>query len=532
MTASLALQLPEMQTAVSSQRKAMGATSPAAFARVYLPRHFTKPPSRMHQELFEMLRVATDTRNQRVAVAAPRGHAKSTVATLAYVLWSVLYGHERHVLVISATREQAEQHLQNLKAELEGNARLQADFPEACPPPRGRPAPWRGYLMLLPNDTLIRALGAGQGIRGIKHRADRPSLILVDDLENQEQCESGDQRNRTRDWFEKTLLKAGSDRANMVVVGTVVHYDSLLAKLTDPRLQRGKGVGWNRRLYQAVERWSDRSDLWDQWEQVRFGEAEFEGEAGPEASAAFFEKHRQDMLSGAEVLWPEHESYLQLMILRADEGRLSFQSEKQNEPLDPEQCIFSEASLKYWDDQYADPTELLRAIGPNAQIYGACDPSLGRRASRGDYTAIVTVVQHRKSKELYVIDADITRRKPNETIQRIVALVKTYGHRGLAFESNQFQEVMADQLRQALKDAQRVLTPTLVNHSTHKATRIESLEPLVNSGRLRFSRRHQLLLEQMRQFPLGAHDDGPDALEMAVTLAMSRRVIGGTYPVM
>jgi len=38
----------------------------------------------------------------------------------------------------------------------------------------------------------------------------------------------------------------------------------------------------------------------------------------------------------------------------------------------------------------------------------------------------------------------------------------------------------------------------------------------VTQGRIRFSRRHQLLLDQLRQFPLGVHDDGPDALEMAV----------------
>ena len=32
-----------------------------------------------------------------------------------------------------------------------------------------------------------------------------------------------------------------------------------------------------------------------------------------------------------------------------------------------------------------------------------------------------------------------------------------------------------------------------------------------------------MLLDQLRQFPLGAHDDGPDALEMAVTLAITKQ---------
>ena len=45
------------------------------------------------------------------------------------------------------------------------------------------------------------------------------------------------------------------------------------------------------------------------------------------------------------------------------------------------------------------------------------------------------------------------------------------------------------------------------------------MEPLVTQGVLKFSIRHQLLLEQLRQFPMGAHDDGPDALHMAVQAA-------------
>ena len=46
-----------------------------------------------------------------------------------------------------------------------------------------------------------------------------------------------------------------------------------------------------------------------------------------------------------------------------------------------------------------------------------------------------------------------------------------------------------------------------------KLGRIQRLQPLISSGALRFSRRQVTLLEQLRQFPMGAHDDGPDALE-------------------
>lgn len=55
-----------------------------------------------------------------------------------------------------------------------------------------------------------------------------------------------------------------------------------------------------------------------------------------------------------------------------------------------------------------------------------------------------------------------------------------------------------------------------------KLVRIRRLTPYLNQKRLRFKARSpgaRLLVEQMREFPCGDHDDGPDALEMAIRLA-------------
>lgn len=253
---------------LSAQRREVASQSPEAFAKVYLSHHLKRPPSRMHNDLFKMLHDATKRRGQRIAVAAPRGHAKSTVVSLAYVLWSVLYEHEKLIVIVSATKEQAVQLLKNIKDELQINERLLSDFPQVCyrPGTKSPPKPWRDNQITLHNGVMVRVLGAGQGLRGLKHRENRPSLIVVDDLENQEQCESADQRRKLRDWFEKTLLKCGDERTNVIVVGTVLHYDSLLANLTHPKPGPGQGIGWDRRIYQAVESFSENTQLWEKWE--------------------------------------------------------------------------------------------------------------------------------------------------------------------------------------------------------------------------------------------------------------------------
>lgn len=522
-----------MVKAISEHRRQLAAASPKAFAQVYLGNHFVLPPSRMHEELFEMLARATEKRNQHIAVAAPRGHAKSTVVALAYVLWSLLYEHDKFVLLVSATGEQAKQLLKHVKDEIQGNPRLLADFPEVCHPPgsKSTPKPWRAHQIALHNGAMVRALGGNQAIRGMRHREHRPSLVVIDDLENQEQCESSDQRFKLKDWFEKTLLKVGDEKTNFIVVGTILHYDSLLANLTFPGLARGKGAGWEHRIYRAVESFSAHLELWEEWEAVFFGEKEYVGVAGPRRAHLFYEDHWRKMLEGTRVLWPEREDYRKLMEIRATEGRLSFQSEKQNEPLDPDQCMFNVENFRYWDDEFSDANELMNALGKKCTMYGACDPSMGNRVHRGDYTAIITLMYDHKNNIGYVLDADIARRKPDQTINRIIDLARIYRYRLFAFEANQFQGVLADQLQQRAQAANVNLYPRKVIHTTHKESRIQSLEPMIASGRLRFSRRHTTLLEQLRQYPLGAHDDGPDALAMAAHDAVMVKPIrfGRTY---
>ena len=64
--------------------------------------------------------------------------------------------------------------------------------------------------------------------------------------------------------------------------------------------------------------------------------------------------------------------------------------------------------------------------------------------------------------------------------------------------------------------------PTPLDNRTNKLVRIRRLGPYLASHRLRFksgSPGTRLLVEQLQEFPISDHDDGPDALEMAIRLA-------------
>lgn len=166
------------------QRRQLGAISPQAFAEAYLRNNCSAPFSKMHLEMFQKLQDISEGRRAKVAIAAPRGHAKTTIVCLVYVLWCVLYLKERLILIASNTTEQAIALLKDIKHQLRFNPLISSDFPEIC---RGRrPKPWRDNKIQLPNGAMICVYGAGQNPRGIKHDKDRPGLIICDDLENEE----------------------------------------------------------------------------------------------------------------------------------------------------------------------------------------------------------------------------------------------------------------------------------------------------------------------------------------------------------
>jgi hypothetical protein len=150
-----------------------------SWGRQYLPEHFRRPPSAMHVWLAAQLDRTRTARGVKINVLGPRGSAKSTVATLAYPLRAALECAEPYIWIISDTRHQACAHLENIKAELTDNSRLAADYPARA----GRGPVWRTGQIVLPGGAAIEAYGTGQRIRGRRHGASRPTLILCDDLQ-------------------------------------------------------------------------------------------------------------------------------------------------------------------------------------------------------------------------------------------------------------------------------------------------------------------------------------------------------------
>jgi predicted phage terminase large subunit-like protein len=499
-------------------RRKLGAIDMEFFGRAYFPHYFSRPSPEFHRELDAIWQqgvlkgryplTAADTKTisrlpgVRRAVAAPRGHAKSTNLTFKGTMHSTLYGYKHYPIIISDSSEQAEGFLDNIRVEFEENTAILEDFG----PLAG--SVWRSNVLVTKTNIKIEAIGSGKKIRGRKHRNWRPDLIILDDVENDENVRTPEQRKKLKDWFDKAVSKCGDDYTDIVYIGTLLHYDSLLAKtLANPAYRSIK--------YKAVIRFSQADDLWQQWEAIFTDLSNDDREAD---ALAFFQAHKTAMLEGTQVLWEEKLSYYDLMVMRVSEGEASFNSEEQNEPINPDDCLFMEEWFDYYNEaevNFGDPA---------FDFFGFIDPSLGK-TKRSDFSAIVTLAKHKGSGYMYVVDADIERRHPDRIIADVLAkerwLRASFGHgyRKLGAETNQFQWFLKEELAKASAKAGLYLPIEEVQQTSDKVMRVQTLQPDVKNKYIKFNRRHKRLLEQLTQFPMGAHDDGPDALEGARSIA-------------
>lgn len=505
-------------------RKALGAIDLQYFGRAYLPHYYVTEPPPFHDELDQIwidgvlkgLHVLADPKlinrqeGCRAAIAAPRGHAKSTSFTFKDSLHAIVYQYKHYILILSDSSEQAEVFLGDIRSELEDNPHIKQDFGDL----KGERY-WTASGFLTATNIKVEGIGSGKKIRGRRHKQWRPDLILLDDIENDTNINTPEQRTKLSNWFKKAVSSAGAGYTDILYVGTVLHYDSLLCKvMSDPAYKSVK--------YQAVVAWSERDDLWEEWKRIYTDLSNADHEAD---ALAFFEANKEGMLAGTQVLWEAKNSYYKLMKEKISLGDAAFNSEYQNDPLDPATCLFSEETTTFYDD---DPPDFR---DKRFVFFGANDPSLGKN-NKADTSSILALAVDTTSGIMYLLEEDVEKRLPDKIIadaigmQRRLTMLFAHGFRVFGVENVQFQSFFADVMAKESAKLGVYLPVVQIPSLLPKKVRIESLVPFVRNGYLRFSRKHKKTLEQMYQYPMGKNDDAPDCLEMVVKLAIGSKAIG------
>jgi len=221
-----------------------------AFAGTFLSPLYDnpQPTPQLHRDCWELY----CSEAELAAIAAPREHAKSTALTHDYGLANALFRIQDYIVIVSATEELAIGHLADIAKELRENEDLIREF----------------NILKLSTDAKTDivvdfadghqcrfiAKGSGQKMRGLKWNGKRPGLIICDDLEEDEQVENADRRNKFRRWFYRALLPCRRRGGKVRMHGTILHEDALLTRLM-------KSSVWQTRLFKAHAGFDDFTEI-------------------------------------------------------------------------------------------------------------------------------------------------------------------------------------------------------------------------------------------------------------------------------
>ena len=427
------------------------------FGKFFLPNHLPLETPEFHHEIYKVY----EGSEKFIAIGAPRGHAKSTITDLVYLLWVIVHSKAKFVLLVSDTYSQATLFLEALKAEVEENEKLKGFYGQI------QSKHWSEDEIIV-NGIMIKCLGAGMKVRGLKFRESRPDLIIVDDLENEEIVSSKERREKLERWFNGALIPCMGKEGRLIDIGTILHYDSLMAKLLDPN----RYTSFFKRTYKAID--------------------------------------------GGIALWPEHLSVEELEKIKQnyiEQGQAYlFYQEYQNDPVSEENRKFKIEKIRYYEESE------LRS--KNLKTFITID-----RAYSSDKTADFTgiVINRVDNENNWYIRSERFKGTERELIEKIFDLKEFFKPIKIGIEQKAFEYTIKPALKDEMQRRNKFFTvEELRDGGINKIKRIEGLIPRFEMETVYFLRSDTDIVDELIRFPRGAHDDLIDALAYQLQLAKYR----------
>ena len=434
------------------------------FFHFYFAPYVNSPTAPFQNEMFEL------SENEKLGnffVVAFRGCGKSTILTTSYPIWAILGRQEkRFVLILCQTQGQAKQHMMNLRRELENNSILKNDLG----PFKEESDEWGSSSLVFSKlNARITAASAEQSIRGLRHNQHRPDLIICDDVEDLASTKTRESRNKTYQWLTSEVIPAGDRNTRLVIVGNLLHEDSLLM-----------------RVKEAVEK-KKIDGVFKEYPLIKNGEILWLGKY-PTIEDIEEEKRK----ASNDFAWQRE--YL-LNIVPSDE-----------------QAILREW-IQYYDE-IPSPFELKCGYTNHREIRIGIDPAISK-SDAADYTAMVPgmLYELERGYKIYILPK-IINKKLNfpETVDMCKTLYQTYKDRDMyptfVIEDVAYQKALPQQLMNEGVSDIITTRPGIQD----KRSRLVLTANMIKEGKVLFPREGaEELIQQIVHFGVEKHDDLADA---------------------
>lgn len=417
-----------------------------------------------------------------VAIAAPRGHAKSTAITLGYGLATLLFRERKFMLLVSDTESQASMFLGLMKQELQDNNDLIDLF--------GIKRNDKGVVQFLKDsetDIIVEctdghkfrivAKGAEQKLRGLIWNGSRPDIILCDDMENDELVMNKERRDKMRRWFNGALVPSLSDSGIIRMVGTILHSDSLLERfMPNPSDKQTVSEG--------LKQYTTKKMMW---------------------KAIKYRAHSPDF---KVLLWPQKKTAEQFKTLYEEAAATgmtdTYSREYLNYPIDEAISFFKRAD-------FIGRTPEDKQLKLN--YYITADLAISEE-EKADYSVWV-VAGVDEDKKLHIVDIIRERLDGRDIVETFINLQKAYNPVAVGVEDMQVSKSIGPFLNEAMIANNTYISLIKLKHQgKDKVTRARSIQARMRARSVKFAKEEDWFFnfeQECLTFPRGKHDDQVDA---------------------
>ena len=421
-------------------------------------RHKDESPE-FHREICDLLYSS----HPMVALMAFRGGAKSTWLE-EYVLLSCLFREFVFPLFVGPNWESACERLAPIRQELETNDALIELFGDQVS------SPWSSDELQLACGARIKAIGAGQSMRGKKHNDERPDLAAIDDLEDEENIRTDEAIRRTERWLTGTLLPALHPTNRRVrFIGTPIHPKALI-------MRKCQDASWKSRRFPILNKDLETGEEKSAWPS-RFPLAWINGTRNDYIKDGNFIEFQQEYMCEAEDV--AGKPFQQKMI----------KVEPQPERFMPVQIMI-------------DPARTTNV----------------KRSARTGYAAWSWV-----GTKLIVHEAYGAFHKPDEIVEETCKLNQRFNPMHIGVESNGLEEFLMQPLRNKQLQLGGSLPIMDMRAPVDKIGFIKGLQPFYTAGDVVHAKLLPDLEMELLQFPTGRMDV-PNALAYALRMRAGRPV--------
>jgi len=445
----------------------------------------------------------------KLALAAPRGWAKTTVCDFALSMWLHCYEKSIYTLVCGRTEGDATEFIVQARQNFEENEYIIRAF--------GKLIDERNYTvnkleLELTNGTKIQAISSASSMRGKKYKGHRPSCIIADDYQGKADVISEDAREKKYKTWEEDSKYAGDTAVyrdgkkikpatKFIVLGTILHSDCFMSKIL-------KKNEYEKLLYRVCDFNVDEffnNGLWLEFKNIYFN---FKLDDSVADATEFYYQNEESMRY--ETIWPDKFDCLGTAI-DYFENPIAFKQELQNDA--------KNIGEKWFKTVRTEPREWIESHIFNRTML-LCDPA-SAGGKKNDYSAFL--IGSKGENELYygrhAEMAKINAREEfDKYIDHMIELLLAFPDiTHVYIEKNTFSGADANQLEKKINenDALKYRNITIINEhqKKNKDDKISTIIPIVNKGQIVFAEEDEIFVNQILDFAgqkFSVHDDAPD----------------------